>query len=156
MHKILVIRLYFPLDALHVSDCRASNGRRKFNHRNLCIILVCIHIERWCTVHTTSNKCYKFKKSCMYMLIILLSGLPLPTPCKVRVIMDWCMLKLNLPKSSWCRPRVQSRMNQLCSFRSGTCWTDRRNFPLGTSYKMHVVRKLPVHKERRTAVDVLC
>ena len=21
MHKILVIRLYFPLDALHVSDC---------------------------------------------------------------------------------------------------------------------------------------
>ena len=26
MHKILVIRLYFPLDALHVSDCIRSSG----------------------------------------------------------------------------------------------------------------------------------
>ena len=28
MHKILVIRLYFSLDALHVSDCSRTTARR--------------------------------------------------------------------------------------------------------------------------------
>ena len=30
MHKILVIRLYFPLDALHVSDCISSSSGATF------------------------------------------------------------------------------------------------------------------------------
>ena len=30
MHKILVIRLYFPLDALHVSDCISPSSGATF------------------------------------------------------------------------------------------------------------------------------
>ena len=30
MHKILVNRLYFPLDALHVSDCVSPSSRATF------------------------------------------------------------------------------------------------------------------------------
>ena len=30
MHKILVIRLYFPLDALHVSDCISPSSGTTF------------------------------------------------------------------------------------------------------------------------------
>ena len=30
MHRILVIRLYFPLDALHVSDCISSSSGATF------------------------------------------------------------------------------------------------------------------------------
>ena len=30
MHKILVIRLYFPLDALHVSDCTSPSSGATF------------------------------------------------------------------------------------------------------------------------------
>ena len=30
MHKILVIRLYFPLDALHVSDCISPSSGANF------------------------------------------------------------------------------------------------------------------------------
>ena len=30
MHTILVIRLYFPLDALHVSDCISPSSRATF------------------------------------------------------------------------------------------------------------------------------
>ena len=30
MHKILVIRLYFPLDALHVSDYVSTSSRATF------------------------------------------------------------------------------------------------------------------------------
>ena len=30
MHKILVIRLYFPLDALHVSDCVSPSSGATF------------------------------------------------------------------------------------------------------------------------------
>ena len=30
MHKIPVIRLYFPLDALHVSDCISSSSGANF------------------------------------------------------------------------------------------------------------------------------
>ena len=31
MHKILVIRLYFPLDALHVSDCISPSSGATFD-----------------------------------------------------------------------------------------------------------------------------
>ena len=30
MHKVLVIRLYFPLDALHVSDCISPSSGETF------------------------------------------------------------------------------------------------------------------------------
>ena len=30
MHKILVIRLYFPLDALHISDCISPSSGANF------------------------------------------------------------------------------------------------------------------------------
>ena len=30
MHKIIVIRLYFPLDALHVSDCISPSSEATF------------------------------------------------------------------------------------------------------------------------------
>ena len=33
MHKILVIRLYFPLDALHVSDCVSLSSGATFISR---------------------------------------------------------------------------------------------------------------------------
>ena len=43
MHKILVIRLYFPLDALHVSGLIGPSSGRKMNGTNRFMQFVIPH-----------------------------------------------------------------------------------------------------------------
>ena len=73
MHKVLVSRLYFLVDALHVSDYISPSSAFvicRYHTSGCCvaiapeqpvvsayILLVHIHIVGWVTVHTKSNCC---------------------------------------------------------------------------------------------------
>ena len=50
MHKILVIRLYFPLNALHVSGCISPSSGAKF--LSFTSYLVCANTSGCCKVIT--------------------------------------------------------------------------------------------------------
>ena len=41
MHRILVIRLYFPLDALHVSDCISPSSGATFDKLYIAFGVCC-------------------------------------------------------------------------------------------------------------------
>ena len=55
MHKILMIRLYFPLDALHVSDCISPSSRATFISCTSHLVYAVIrryHIDLVCDVRS--------------------------------------------------------------------------------------------------------
>ena len=50
MHKVLVIRFYFPLDALHVSDYTSPSSGTSFS---LMVLYVCILFAYWALINLT-------------------------------------------------------------------------------------------------------
>ena len=56
MHKILVIRLYFPLDALHVSDCISPSSEAIF-YKLYIAFGMCQYVWQLCGYsHTTARR----------------------------------------------------------------------------------------------------
>ena len=55
MHKILVIRLYFPLDALHVSDCVSPSSEETFYKLYIAFGICRYHTSGCCTATATQQ-----------------------------------------------------------------------------------------------------
>ena len=55
MHKILVIRLYFPLDALHVSDCISPSSGSNFNKLYIAFGICRYHTSGCCVAIATQQ-----------------------------------------------------------------------------------------------------
>ena len=91
MHKILVIRLYFPLDALHVSDSVSPSTGANFisctshlvyaDTSGCCVAIATqkpdlwyrhIHTVRRCTVYTMLNHHISLLCSTQYSYVVLL------------------------------------------------------------------------------------
>ena len=58
MHKILVIRLYFPLDALHVSDCISPSSGATFISctSHLVYAGICRYVWLLCGYNSTTAR----------------------------------------------------------------------------------------------------
>ena len=66
MHKILVIGLYFPLDAVHVSHCISPSGAT-FIGCTLHLVYACISRRYvWLIVHLVGLYTYLFYNICIY------------------------------------------------------------------------------------------
>ena len=73
MHKILVIRLYFPLDALHVSDCISPSSGATFISctSHLVYAGICRHHTSGCCVAIATQQphvWYRHIPNAMYSL----------------------------------------------------------------------------------------
>ena len=70
MHKILVIRLYFLLDALHVSDCISPSSGATFLHAVRRIWYMLVHTSGCCVAITTKQPdvWYRHIPNVMYSL----------------------------------------------------------------------------------------
>ena len=72
MHKILVIRLYFPLDALHVSDSVSPSSRANF-YKLYITFGKCWYVWLLCGYsHTTATRMVPAYTKCDVQLIKLL------------------------------------------------------------------------------------
>ena len=58
MHKILVIRLYFPLDALHVSDYVSPSSGATFNKLYIAFGICRYHTSGCCVAIVTQQPDY--------------------------------------------------------------------------------------------------
>ena len=70
MHKILVIRLHFPLDALHVSDCISPSSGATF-YKLYIVFGICRYIWLLCGYsHTIARPTgiYRHIPNAMYSL----------------------------------------------------------------------------------------
>jgi hypothetical protein len=56
MHKILVIRLYFALDALHVSDCISPSSGATFYKLYIAYTGICRYHTSGCCVAITTQQ----------------------------------------------------------------------------------------------------
>ena len=72
MYKIIVIRLYFPLDGLHVSDCISPSSGATFIS---------------CTSHLVyAGICRYHKSGCSVAIATLQPDVPAYTKCDVQLI----------------------------------------------------------------------
>ena len=59
MHKILVIRLYFPLDALHVSDYISPSSGATFYKLYIAFCICRYHTSGCCVGIATQQQAYR-------------------------------------------------------------------------------------------------
>ena len=72
MHKILVIRLYYPLDALHVSDCISPSSGTTFYRMHIVFGICRYHTSGCCVATATQQPDVPAYTKCEVQLIKLL------------------------------------------------------------------------------------
>ena len=82
MHKILVIRIYFPLDALHVSDCisPSSGATLKSCTSHLVYAGTLVWLLCGCN-HTTDRRIGIYQMGCTVYKVALEDGLTQSETC---------------------------------------------------------------------------
>ena len=85
MHKILVIRLYFPLDALHVSDCVSPPSGATFISctSHLVYAGICRYVWLLCDYsHTTARRTGIYQMRGTAYKVVPDDGLTQPETCR--------------------------------------------------------------------------
>ena len=75
MHRILVIRLYIPLDALHVSDCISPSSGATFISCTSHLVYVCIYHTCGCSMAIATQQLHVWYRH-----------IPAYTKCDVQLI----------------------------------------------------------------------